>query len=393
VARTLTLGAAYFYVISNITIIVTMLPFMVHDIETSQLQKTILISIFPLISLPANLIIGPIADRFGRRRFLIIGAVACAILFAMASAVTNAWEAIVLRGITAISMSMVSCSIFSSIPDYFAPDKTMKVTGYVSAAASLAQLVAIPLVLLIAETAGWRASFLVLAIYAFVLTLMIVALPAPEYAGAPKGRMAFRSQMRETLSIFNDTALRRPLTGYAIFACGTFIFISLYPTWLLKQHFDVETGHNVSLIFLSGGLGGLSGALLTGFLGPRLASSRKLCSILSVLTAISVGVVPFTGIVLGAQIAAYCLVCACRAVLIPFIINTTMTAVAPNQRGSANGIMAAVFQTGTALGATIGAQLYAADVTFVANAAVASSLFLASTLVFAKTRRVGLATS
>jgi predicted MFS family arabinose efflux permease len=55
--------------------------------------------------------------------------------------------------------------------------------------------------------------------------------------------------------------------------------------------------------------------------------------------------------------------------------------------------MAAVFQTGTALGAAIGAQLYAGDTTFVANAAAASALFLASTLVFAKTRRVGLATN
>ena len=111
------------------------------------------------------------------------------------------------------------------------------------------------------------------------------------------------------------------------------------------------------------------------------------------LAAISVGIVPFTGVFLGAQIAAYSLLCACRAVLIPFIINTTMTVVAPNQRGSANGIMAAVFQTGTALGAAIGAQLYAGDTTFVANAAAASALFLASTLVFAKTRRVGFATN
>ena len=144
-ATTLTLSASYFYVISNITLIVTTLPFIAHDVLPSELQRALLVSIFPLISLPANLLIGPVADRLGRRRFLLVGSLACAVLFVASSVITDAWQAILLRGLTAVFMSMISCSIFSAIPDYFDQTQTLKVTGYVSAASSLAQLLAIPL--------------------------------------------------------------------------------------------------------------------------------------------------------------------------------------------------------------------------------------------------------
>ena len=164
----------------------------------------------------------------------------------------------------------------------------------------------------------------------------------------------------------------------------------MYPSWLLTQRSSIETGYNVSLIFLAGGLGGLSGALLTGLVGSRLGSDRATRAVLAALTAATVAVVPFLGTMLAAQIAAYFLVCACRAILLPIVINFTMSIVRPDQRGSANGVLAAAFQTGTALGGAIGAQLYVADTSFLANAAVAASLFLASALAFMTRPRLDL---
>lgn len=381
-ARTFTLSAAYFYVISNITLIVTTLPFVAQDISMSDLQRALLVSIFPFISLPANLLIGPVADRLGRRRFLFVGSLACAVLFAASSVITYAWQAILLRALTAVFMSMISCSIFSSISDYFDPKQTLKVTGYVSAASSLAQLLAIPLTLLIAETAGWRASFLTFAVYACFLSVMVCRLPPPQFAAARTHQSGLMSGIRQTLSVLWNRLLQRPLTGYALYSCGMFVFLSMYPSWLLTQRPSIETGYNVSLIFFAGGLGGLSGALFTGFVGSRLGSDRATRSVLAGLTAASVAAVPFAGTMLAAQIAVYFIVCACRAILLPIVINFTMSIVPPDQRGSANGVLAAAFQTGTALGGAIGAQLFVADSSFLANAAVAASLFLTSALAF-----------
>lgn len=389
-ARTFTLSASYFYVISNITLIVTTLPFIAHDVSLSDLQRALLVSIFPLISLPANLLIGPVADRLGRRRFLFVGSLACAILFVASSVITYAWQAILLRGLTAVFMSMISCSIFSSIPDYFDQKQTLKVTGYVSAASSLAQLLAIPLTLLIAETAGWRSSFLALAVYACLLSVMVFRLPPPQFAAARTNQLGLMSDVSQTLSVLRNRLLQRPLTGYALYSCGMFVFLSMYPSWLLTQRSSIETGYNVSLIFLAGGLGGLSGALFTGFVGSRLGSDRATRSVLAGLTAASVAAVPFLGTTLAAQIAAYFLVCACRAILLPIVINFTMSIVRPDQRGSGNGVLAAAFQTGTAVGGAIGAQLYVVDGSFLANAAVAASLFLAAALAFMTRSRLDL---
>jgi MFS transporter, DHA1 family, multidrug resistance protein len=386
VARTFTLSASYFCVISNITLIVTTMPFIAHDVYLSDLERTLLVSIFPLISLPANLLIGPAADRLGRRRFMLVGSLACAVLFVASSVITYAWQAILLRGLTAVFMSMVSCSIFSSIPDYFDQTQTLKVTGYVSAASSLAQLLAIPLTLLIAETGGWRSAFLALGVYACLLSAMVFRLPPPQFAATRTNGLGLTSTVSQTLSVLRNQLLRRPFAGYALYSCGMFVFLSMYPSWLLTQRYSVATAHSVSQIFFAGGLGGLVGALLAGLVGIRLGSVRATRPVLAGLTAASVAVVPFLGTMVAGQITAYFLVCACRGILLPTVINFTMSIVRQDQRSSANGVLAAAFQTGTALGGAIGAQLFVADATFLANASVAFLLFLASALAFA-TRR------
>src|ERR1700686_4474129 len=92
--RTLVLAAAYFFVITNVTVIVTMLPFMSNDIAMSEFQRAALLSIFPVVSLPANLIIGPIADRFDKRKFMLFGSALASISFTLSGMVSSADQAI-----------------------------------------------------------------------------------------------------------------------------------------------------------------------------------------------------------------------------------------------------------------------------------------------------------
>jgi len=376
------LSAAYFYVMSNISLIITIMPFMAADMDIDRLQQTLLLAIFPIVSLPANLLLGPLADQIGRRKFLIAGSAVSAVIFALSGFVSGAWTAILLRGLTAIFTSMIACSIFSSIRDYFSSEDAIKVTGYVSASASVAQLVGIPLVVLIAETVGWRMSFAALSMYGSILVVMITRLPAPKHAASQIGPTTFRSHLLGVFEVARGASTRFTLFGYAMYSSGTFVFLALYPTWLLTQTETPGTGHDVSLILLSGGIGSLAGAVLVGMFGARYGSARLTCSVLGVLTAGSIAFVPFAGHSIQQQIAAYSMACLFRAILVPIVINGTMAAMPPTQRGAANGILAAIFQIGTALGGVVSAQLYAADGTFVFNVAVALGCFLASAASF-----------
>jgi predicted MFS family arabinose efflux permease len=165
-----------------------------------------------------------------------------------------------------------------------------------------------------------------------------------------------------------------------------FVFLGLYPTWLLNQTFGPETGHSVSLIFLAGGLGGLSGALLTGVMGIRISSSQRACSVLSALTAASLVSIPFMGAILAGQIICYGLASTFRAIFLPILISKSMSVAEPSQRGSTNGILAAVFQSGTAIGAAVSAWLYSMDTSYIANVSVALALFVAASYIFSNTK-------
>ena len=383
VARIAILSAAYFYVMSNIALIISILPFMARDMQVDQLQATLLLSIFPVVSLPANLVLGALADRVGRRQFLMTGSWASAILFALSSCVTTAWEGIILRGVIAIFTSMIACSIFSSIRDYFSSDDSMKATGYVSAAASVAQLLGVPLIVLCAESLGWRVSFLALSAYGCLLALLITRLPKPEYAVSQAGQERFRSELVRMLEVAAGRSVSFTLIGYALYTCGTFVFLALYPTWLLSQASHFSTGHDVSLVLFSGGLGSFLGAIAVGAFGARFASARGTCPILCALTAVPIAAVPFVGTSIEAQVAAYGMMCVFRAMLVPIVINGTMAAMPPRQRGTTNGILASIFQTGTAVGGTIGVQLYAADTAFGTNAITAFAFLLVAVVSFA----------
>jgi predicted MFS family arabinose efflux permease len=136
---------------------------------------------------------------------------------------------------------------------------------------------------------------------------------------------------------------------------------------------------------LAGGLGGLLGSLWTGA-GAGLRSSWTTCSALSGLVALSLVAIPISSTLLLVQIACFGLACSFRSLFLPLLISMSMSAADPSQRGSTNGLLAAVFQLGTAIGGAIGAWLYSKDGSFVANVSVAVGLLFSAGLIFLRAR-------
>ena len=258
----------------------------------------------------------------------------------------------------------------------------MRATGYVSAAASIAQLLGVPLIVLCAESAGWRMSFLAMSVYGGLLAIVLTRLPRPEHTVAHEEYGGIRAEMLRMVHVAKERSILYMLVGYALFTCGTFVFLALYSTWLEAQASHFATGHDVSLVLLSGGLGSLVGAIAVGTFGTRLNGARATRSLLCALTAAPTVAVPIFGHSLEAQVAAYGMMCAFRAMLVPIVINGTMASMPPGQRGVANGVLASIFQSGTAIGGAIGVQLYALNATFIANVVTAVAFFSAAIVSF-----------
>src|SRR5258706_14482161 len=128
------LWTAFFLINFNIAMMIPLLPFIQDAVGLTTQQAGWVLAAFPVTALASNLVLGPWIDRFGRKRFIVIGAAACASLFVLTAAAGSAAMLIACRAAIGVFMPMVGASIFAAIADYVRPEDRARITGYVTTA-------------------------------------------------------------------------------------------------------------------------------------------------------------------------------------------------------------------------------------------------------------------
>ncbi|MGS0730818.1 MFS transporter, partial [Shewanella sp. 0m-11] len=126
-----------------------------------------------------QLLIGPLADRYGRRPIAI-----CGIIFYMISSVLAAiavefhWLQIarVMQGLAACSTSIV---VFSAVRDCFSPKEGARYYSYLNGMICIIPALAPTLGGMLALQFGWRSNFIFMALYGLVI-LALVTYRLPE---------------------------------------------------------------------------------------------------------------------------------------------------------------------------------------------------------------------
>jgi MFS transporter, DHA1 family, multidrug resistance protein len=374
---TATLGVAYILPQVNLLMVPPLLSFMRSELSMSDVESAIILSAFPIVALPSNLLAGFLSDRIGRRRFLFWGALACAVTFLLTAAARDAAWIAAFRAILGVFMPMVGASIFSAVSDYFEPSARTKVTGYVHAIGSMSQLVALPACVFLAEAVGWRAVFVALALYSAALAVAIILQARPQYGVIAKESMTPRAYANQMVSLMTKASSRYLLIGYFLHTISVFAFLSLYPTWLV-EHWNVS-GYWVGTIFLLGGITALLGSVGASRVSSLFESPLMLCVLFVALTVGALLPIPDAGNLLGVQM---------RSMFFVIFISSAMLSVEATRRGSLNGLLNAIFQSGAALGGICGAWAYSRQETFHLNSEVSIALLVATAISLYKASKV-----
>ncbi|WP_299802790.1 multidrug effflux MFS transporter [uncultured Shewanella sp.] len=146
-------------------------------VSASEIQSTLVLFLFAMGT--GQLLIGPLADRYGRRPVAIGG-----IIFYMISSVLAAiavefhWLQIarVMQGLAACSTSIV---VFSAVRDCFSPKEGARYYSYLNGMICIIPALAPTLGGMLALQFGWRSNFIFMALYGLVI-LAIVSLRLPE---------------------------------------------------------------------------------------------------------------------------------------------------------------------------------------------------------------------
>ena len=202
------------------------------NISANEVQSTIVLFIFALGA--GQILIGPLADRYGRRPVAIAGITLYIISsFVAVLAQEFSWLqfARVLQGIAACATSIV---VFSAVRDSFSPKQGAHYYSYLNGMICIIPALAPTLGGILALQFGWRSTFLVMALFAIVVLFIVVAhLPETRPADTDSsGRLyhwtRFKPVLQEPHFIFYALTC---MAGMA----AILTYVSYAPDWLIRH--------------------------------------------------------------------------------------------------------------------------------------------------------------
>lgn len=380
---TVILWTAFFAINFNLAMMIPLLPFIQKQFSLTSTETGLVLAAFPVVALLINLTLGPLIDKFGRKRFIIAGAAGCALALLVTALSTGPTAIILGRGITGLFMPMIGASIFAAIADYFPESKRSRVAGYVTSAAPVAFLCSMSMGVVIGGHFSWQLPVLGLSVLCAALVGLACKLKSTDPQTLSSSPIAWATYKTRVFSMSSSVGIRPLLAAYFCWAAGVYVFLGLYPSWLVQRSladFGVDT---VGIVVFVGEVGGLFGALLSGRMGDRFRSPLTLCALASIgIAAVSV-VIPFLHGQPVLQALGYTAFAFCRDLMLALILGDTMRLVAASERGSLNSSLNAIYQTGGTLGGLLSAWLYGLSPDFLANAVFASVAFVgAATLLW-----------
>ncbi len=333
----------------------------VFNVPVATVQLTL--SLFVIGFGSAQLLVGPLSDRFGRRPVLLVGLglyVAASALCALSQSIELLIAARFLQALGCCAAVMIARAI---VRDAYAPEHSARVIARASTWISLAPIIGPILGSWLQVTFGWRSAFVALGIFsAVVMAACIVRLPETNEHKNP-----------------HATNLRGLLANYQLVLGSREFWLHVMPASLsYGSIFLFISGSSFVLIKVLGvptqWFGFCFGAGVSGYMTGTLVCRRLLKSIsseqaLRIGTTVSLvaGVYFLAATLLGLWHWAM-VVLAMFLAMVSHGINFPVTqsgAVAPfaKQAGTAAGLMGAVmmafaFTVGSIVGATHNGTLY-----------------------------------
>lgn len=224
-------------------------------------------------------IFGAIAERFGDRRAIILGAILYALGLVLSAFATQPWEHQMLEWLVGFGIAGTGFGVILGVVGRATSDEHRSMAmGIATAAGSLGQIFGPPLAEILLAQMNWSSVFL---IFAGLILLVLLALPllkAPETVD--------KAQLEETLQQMLGRAFRDPsftLIFVGFFSCGyqlgfvtshfpamvTDFCSQIAPDSLLAR-LGIGTTSALGAIAISViGLTNIAGTLLAGYLGNR----------------------------------------------------------------------------------------------------------------------------
>jgi len=295
-AMTVMLGALIAVAPLAMDIYLASMPSMTRALATSPERVQLTLSVYMYGWGAAQLLAGPLSDRFGRRPAL-LGGLAVFVVASVACALsTTVTMLIAARAVQAVSMAMIAVVPRAVVRDMHAGDRAAYMLSLMGMVVGIAPIVAPILGSHLHAWLGWQANFWFVALYGVAL-LIWVAWSLPETLRARNPGATMPSVM---LANFGRLLRSKRYVGYvlmvafttgglfAFLAGSAFVFVSVLG----------RSEQDFGLLFGAVMLGNITGATLGSRLVPRWGIDRLIgrASWLLVISGLALAALAWLGL-------------------------------------------------------------------------------------------------
>jgi predicted MFS family arabinose efflux permease len=320
------------------------------------------------------LVVGPISDRVGRRRILLVGSGMMTAALAMHALAFDYFSLLVVRALAGAAGGVLSGAAVAYVGDYFPYERRGWANGWVMTGLAFGHILGIPAGTVAAASVGFRVPYLALAlVMAATFLLVLRAVPQPDVHRAT-GRLTVTGAVAGYVTLLRDPAIMAAVVTFAITFLGNSLLVIYMPTWL-EDVVGVTPGQ-VALLFLTGGVANVLTGPRAGRLSDLVGRKRVIIHA-SIGLALLVAAVPVVVTDVRPAFIMFFLIMALFAARIgPF--QALLTQLVPaSRRGSLMCLAVGTGQLGFAFGSTLAAFTYTAWGYGVST--TLSALFLLST--------------
>ena len=302
------------------------------------------------------LVAGPISDRIGRRRILLIGCGVLAIALALHALAFDYVSLLIVRALAGAAGGILSGAAVAYVGDYFPYRRRGWANGWVMTGMAFGHIVGIPIGTVLAAQFGFRIPYLIYAAttaLTFVLVLRRVPQPVLGHDVHP---LTLRNAVHGYLELLRSPAVVAASATFCMTFLGNSLFVIYLPTWL-EDSIGATPGQ-VATLFFAGGVANVLSGPRAGHFSDRVGRKRVIIGATIGLGLLVCAVTFIITNVISAYIVFALVMILFAARVGPFQALLTQL-VRGERRGSLMSLAVGIGQLGFAVGGALAGFVYA----------------------------------
>lgn len=340
---------------AQVIIISPILPDIEAALQVDESHLGWLITSYAVMLGVFSLVAGPISDRIGRRRILLMGSAAMAVTLLLHGLATTFSSLLVMRALSGAAGGILSGAAVAYVGDYFPYERRGWANGWVMSGIAVGQILGIPVGKEMTMALGYQWPFLAFGLVMVVAVLLIWrGVPQPPVERASE-RVTLTGALKSYAALLRQREPFAAMVAYLLMFFCVGLFVPYFPLWLERE--VGLAGRHITILFVVGGMANMATGPMAGRLSDRIGR-KPLVVASAVLFGVILLAVPYVVTGLATAILFFSLVMVSVAMrLSPF--QSLVTALVPDrQRGQMMSAAIACGQGGMAIGAAAAGLIY-----------------------------------